>query len=219
MEINMKKINLTKILFALVGILFVGIGVAFNAATQLGNDPIGIIYDGIRNVLGLEPGQLGLVSNGINFTLIVLLFFVGRRYINLGTIIYILPFGFFVTLGTQLYNSVLIAPSDISRYITGLIGCLLIYTGVSIFIAMDMGLDPFTGIVMVLSHKLNIDFKKVKIAFDLTMVLLGVLLGGKLGVITIFTALTAGPSIQWISGKIIHFMNAKRNLDVKEYSL
>ena len=215
----MKKIYLTKILFALLGILFVGLGVAFNAATRLGNDPVGIIYDGIRNILGLDASQLGMVSNGINLSLIGLLFFVGRRYINLGTIIYILPFGFFVSLGTQLYNSVIVAPSDVSRYITGLVGCLLIYTGVSIFIAMDIGLDPFTGIVMVLSSKLKIDFKKVKIVFDFALVIIGVLLGGKLGVITIFTALTAGPSIQWISGKIISFMNPKEKLNIEEYSL
>jgi uncharacterized membrane protein YczE len=51
------------------------------------------------------------------------------------------------------------------------------------------------------------------------LIIIGVLLGGKLGVITIATALTAGPSIQWISGKLIRIMSTKRNLGVEEYSL
>jgi uncharacterized membrane protein YczE len=196
------KINLNKILFALLGIFFIGVGVAFNAATQLGNDPIAIIYDGVRNTLGLTESQLGLVSNGVNFSLIALLFLIGRRYVNIGTLIYILPFGLFVNIGTSLYKTLFISDSSLIRIATGLIGSLLIYVGVSIFIAMDMGLDPFTGIVMVIRDKLNLDYKKVKIAFDVTLVIIGVLLGGKIGIITIFTALTAGPSIQWISSNI-----------------
>lgn len=196
------KNNFTKILFALLGIFFIGVGVAFNAATQLGNDPVAIIYDGVRNVLGLTGSQLGLVSNVVNFSLIALLFFIGRRYVNIGTLIYILPFGLFVNIGTLLYETIFISDSSLIRIATGLIGSLLIYVGVSIFIAVDMGLDPFTGIVMVIRDKLNLDYKKVKIAFDITLVIIGVLLGGKIGIITIFTALTAGPCIQWITGII-----------------
>jgi len=196
------KINFTKILLALLGIFFIGVGVAFNAATQLGNDPIAIIYDGVRNVLNLTGSQLGLVSNMVNFSLIALLFFIGRRYVNIGTLIYILPFGLFVNIGTLIYKTIFISNSSLIRIATGLIGTLLIYVGVSIFIAMDMGLDPFTGIVMVIRDKLNLDYKKVKIVFDVTLVIIGVLLGGKIGIITIFTALTAGPCIQWITGFI-----------------
>lgn len=212
------KINFTKILLALLGIFLIGVGVAFNAASQLGNDPIGIIYDGIRNVLGLSGSQLGMVSNGVNFALIALLFFIGRRYVNIGTLIYILPFGLFVNIGTLIYKFIFISNSSLIRIATGLIGSLLIYVGVSVFIAMDMGLDPFTGIVMVIRDKTKLDYKKVKIVFDAIMVLIGVLLGGKIGIITIFTALTAGPSIQWISGKITLFINTKKMIKLEEYS-
>lgn len=58
---------------------------------------------------------------------------------------------------------------------------------------MDIGLDPFTGVVMVIRDKVKSDFKKTKILFDIVMVIIGVILGGKLGIITIFTAITAGP--------------------------
>lgn len=202
----MRNISVFKILMALLGIFFIGVGVAFNAATQLGNDPIGIIYDGVRNALGLTGGQLGLVSNFVNYGLIILLFIIGRRYVNIGTLVYILPYGLFVNTGSKLYEFLFHSNGFAIRLFAGLIGCLLIYTGVAIFIAMDMGLDPFTGIVMVIRDKVKLDFKKTKICFDITMVILGVILGGKLGIITIFTALTAGPSIQWISDKIIKIM-------------
>jgi uncharacterized protein len=213
----MKKISIKRIMFALFGIFLICVGVAFNASNQLGNDPIGIVYDGARIAFGLTVNQLGLITNGVNYILIALLFFIGRRYVNLGTLIYILPYGIFVNIGTWLYQNIFVFDNLISKTAIGLLACLMIYVGVSIFIAVDIGLDPFTGIVMVIREKLKKDFKIVKIAFDIILVTLGALLGGKIGVITIFTALTAGPSIQWISGKLTLLLQTKRKINTEEY--
>ncbi len=76
---------------AIVGVFLVCIGVAINNNTQLGNDPVGIIYDGIRQAAQLSHAQLGVVSNYINIGLIIILFFFGRKYINVGTLIYLVP--------------------------------------------------------------------------------------------------------------------------------
>ena len=204
-----------KITFALLGILFIGVGVAFNVANQLGNDPIGLIYDGMLQYLGLSTASLGMVSNIINASLIALLLIIGRRYINIGTLIYILPYGFFVNFGSQLYRTFAISTMN-SRILMGVLGCLMIYLGVAIFIAVDIGLDPFTGIVMVGKDLLKADFKKVKIAFDLTLILIGFLLGGKVGTITILTALTAGPTIQWLAARL-QSMGKPNASKVEEY--
>lgn len=206
----MKKLRILSLLFALMGILLIGVGVAFNASSQLGNDPVGILYDGVRSALGLTPSQLGLVSNGVNLALIGLLILVGRHYVNIGTFLYILPYGIFVDLGTWLYQLLGITGTT-GQILAGIVGSLLIYTGVSILIAADVGLDPMTGVVMVLRDKLRTDYKKVKLTFDAFMVLIGALLGGKLGVITLATAITAGPSIQWLSNKLIKLIHIKKN--------
>lgn len=203
----MKKINLYKVLFALIGIFFVGVGVAFNALTSFGNDSIGMIYDGIRNTFDLAENQLGLVTHVINYSLIAVLFLFGRQYLNVGTFIYILPYGFFVDIGTKLYRSIFLSEGFITRLSAGLIGCLLIYTGVSIFIAVDIGLDPYTGVVMIIRDKRKTEYKKVKVAYDICLIIIGALLGGQFGIITVITALTAGPTIQWTSGKLGRFVN------------
>ena len=82
------------------------------------------------------------------------------------------------------------------------VGCTLMYLGVAMFITADMGLDPFTGLVMVLRDKTKKEFQIVKISFDVGCIAIGFLLGGKLGVITVITAVTAGPAIQFLSGRI-----------------
>ena len=54
MREQLRQIKLWKVIFAAVGILLVGTGVAFNARAALGNDPIGIIYDGVRNAANVH---------------------------------------------------------------------------------------------------------------------------------------------------------------------
>ncbi len=70
----MKKEKICRFILAVIGIFLVGTGVAFNAAAALGNDPVGIMYDGIRNALGLTGEQLGTASNIVNIILCVVVF-------------------------------------------------------------------------------------------------------------------------------------------------
>lgn len=194
------KITGKSIIAALIGILFVGVGVAFNNCAGLGNDPVGIIYDGIRNAGGMSQEQLGMASNAVNVILLVLLFFTGRRYVSIGTFVYLLPYGFCVDVGNYLYRHLAFSEGMGTKVAFSAAGCLLLYLGVSIYIAVDIGVDPFTGIVLVLRDKLKKEYRTVKIGFDITLILLGTVLGGKLGAVTVITALTAGPVIQFFSG-------------------
>lgn len=188
-----------KIVLAAAGIVMVGMGVAFNAAAALGNDPVGIVYDGIRNTAQLSAGQLGMASNIVNIVLMILVFCLDRHYVNIGTFIYVVPYGAAVDLGGRLYAALLPAQALPVRIMGAAIGCLLLYTGVAMFITADIGLDPFTGVVMIIRDKVRKQYRVVKICFDIGCITLGIVLGGKMGVITVITALTAGPAIQFLA--------------------
>ncbi len=197
------KVTAKSVLIALIGVLLVGVGVAFNNCAGLGNDPVGIVYDGIRNVTGMGAEQLGLASNIVNLSLALLVFFTGRKYISVGTLVYFLPYGFFVELGILLYQFLAPETGGLAVQIAfSVVGCLLLYLGVAVYITMDIGVDPFTGIVLVIRDAVKKEYRIVKIIFDITMIILGTVLGGKLGAVTIITALTAGPVIQFFSGEL-----------------
>ena len=201
------KINLKSILLAVVGIFCVGVGLSFVNNAMLGNDSIGILYDGIRNTANLTTAQLGTASNIANYGLALVLFFIGRRYINIGTLIYILPYGFFVNLGTNIYNYLALPETIFIRILVAIIGFLMIYLGLGIYIATDIGVEPFTGLVMLIKDKLKKEYASVKIVFDLILVTIGVLLGGKFGIMTLITAFSAGPIIQFFSKKVTGILN------------
>lgn len=200
------KITGKNILAAVLGVLLVGVGVAFNNCAGLGNDPVGIVYDGIRHAGGMSSEQLGMASNIVNIVLMVFLFFVARRYVNIGTIVYLAPYGLCVDLGNFLYRSLVHSEGMFFRILFSVIGCLLLYVGVAVYITVDIGVDPFTGMVLWLCDLTGREYRIVKVAFDITMIVLGTLLGGTLGAVTLITAMTAGPVIQFFSGRLKSFM-------------
>lgn len=205
-----ERFSAKKVLMAFLGIFFIGVGVAFNASAHLGNDPVGIFYDGIRNLLSLSETQLGTASNLVNLFMAILLLFVGRRYLNLGTIIYILPYGTCVSIGTYLYAMIFQSEALPVRILAGVVGCGFLYLGVALFIAVDIGMDPMTGIAMVLKDWLHWDYKKGKWLFDGILTVTGFLMGGKLGIVTVVTACTAGPAIQFLAGKLMELGKSRQ---------
>lgn len=198
----MKKKTGIRILIAFIGVVMIGIGVSFNAQAALGNDPIGIVYDGIRTTMHFSSEQLGTASNIVNIVLLVVVFLLNRHYVNIGTLIYILPYGLIVNAGAKLYHLLFRANVLPVQILGAAVGCTLLYIGVGIYITADMGVDPFSGLVLALTDIVHKEYGTVKIIFDMSCIALGFLLGGKLGAITIITALTAGPCIQFVSKRL-----------------
>lgn len=214
-EVVKNRLSFKKISLAMVGIFLVCVGVAFNNNTGLGNDPVGIIYDGLRVAFQIPMIKLGLVSNLLNIGLIVILFIFGRHYVNIGTVMYLLPYGLFITIGSHLYPYLFNNASVITRYFGGLTGISLYYIGISLFVAADIGVDPFNGFMLTIRDRTGWSIRRSKMTFDICLMTTGFLLGGKFGAITILTALTTGPTIQilgeWIQKHI--FIEGKKQID------
>ena len=185
------------ILCALAGVLLCGVGVGFNNCAGLGNDPVGILYDGMRSFFGMSSEQLGVASNIVNLMLLVLLIFTGRKYVSLGTVLYLVPYGSCVNLGTVIYHTLAAAENLPVQMAFAVSGCLLLCMGVALFITADIGVDPFTGIVLVLTDKLKKQYRFVKIGFDIALIIVGFCLGGRMGAVTLVTAVCVGPCIQF----------------------
>lgn len=206
----MRRINVKRCVIAEIGIFILCIGVAFNAMAQLGNDPVGIFYDGMRSALSLSQQQLGIASNLINLILFGILCVFGRKYINIGTLLYIIPYGTFVGIGTAIYPHIFISDALVYRIAGSVTGCLLLYIGVGIYVAMEVGVDPMTGIALLLSDVLKLDYARAKWIEDGTMTATGFLMGGKFGVVTLLTALTGGPGIQIVIQAVKRLMHEEK---------
>ena len=199
---------------AVCGIFLVGAGVAFNAGAGLGNDPVGMFYDGIRVFLNLSTAQLGLASNVVNVAVVIFLLFAGRRYVNIGTLIYIVPYGFCVDLGTKIYDWLLGGGGVIKQSVGVITGSIFICLGVAIFIIADIGVDPLTGFALYMGEKLKWNYRKTKVLFDICITALGFCLGGKLGIATLLMMLLYGPTIQFFADGIREIISENRRKEI-----
>ncbi len=215
---KLKMPNIFDILFALIGVSLCGIGVGFVNCASLGFDSIGIFYDGIRNILGFSSDLLGVASFIVSGVLCVFLFFAARKYVSFGTFIYILAYGSFITVGSLIYNALIIESTMVVRIVFTVIGFLLLYFGIGIYVAIDIGVDAFTGVVLFLTDKTHFEMKYVKIVFDILLLVIGALLGGTLGVSTFVTMVLAGPVIQFFSKRFqkVYFRFKLRNIKAEK---
>lgn len=198
-----KRFALRDILLSLAGVFLISMGAAFNNCCGLGNDSIGILYDGLRASMNWTTEQLGTASNIVNTTILVLLFILSRlKYVSLGTLIYFLPYGIFMQINVFLYEIIPFTSNLWMRIALCVIGNLALYFGVSVYVTVDMGVDPFTGLTLYLRDITKKEYRYVKIAFDATLLVIGFLLGGKLGAVTIVSTLVAGPIIQFMIGRL-----------------
>lgn len=199
-----------KMIFAFIGDIILGFGIAFNSCAGLGNDPISVFYSGVSNMLHIN---LGLASNIANYTMFIIVLILGRRYINIGTFIYTLPLGSFINLGIYIYGSLIKEQTLMIQIVSSFVGCLLLFLGIAIFISAEIGVDPWTGLALILSDRTKKKYMVFKVIIDILGFVVGFAMGGKIGITTVVAALLGGPVIQkidyFIKNYILKFFNFK----------
>ncbi len=184
-----------KILICTFSLFLLGLSGALNIKAALGSDPITVFYEGLSESLHMD---IGITINILNAILTAAVLIIDRRYINIGTLIYVFALGNFVNLGIWLYELLPISDSFIVRLLASLFGCLLAFIGLGGFMAINIGVDPWTAITLIICNKAKKSFRLVRTIFDASTLILGIILGGTFGIITIFCVLTGGSSIQKI---------------------
>lgn len=198
MEVKNFKVDLKvwgfKLAICILGVVLLGFSIAFTTQANLGTDPIAVFLNGVSIVSRLE---LGLATNLVSLALLVVTLFLDRKYINIGTIIYALLLGPSITWGVRLYELLSVPNEFVWRVTAGLFGCLLAYIGLGAYIAINIGVDPWSAFVLIIVQRTKkFNFGIIKLVTDLIIMIIGYLLGGKIGLITLFTAIVGGPSIQ-----------------------
>lgn len=206
--------SVTDTALAVAGAILCGLGCGLVNFASVGMDSVGIFYDGIRNILNLEPDQIGYASYIVSFALSVFLLFADRKYVSFGSIIYIIVYGEFANIGTMLGEILIKTDNIYIRYAVSVFGLMILFLGLGIYIAIDIGVDAFTGVVLWLSNITHKKMEGIKIIFDLVLTVIGILLGGKIGVITVVSVVLGGPVISFFTKKVqkIYFKWKLKNI-------
>ena len=197
----MTKEKIAKQMFLVVlGQVILGIGVSFIIFADLGIDAFGVFHSGIVNTFNISFGAAMFYES---LVALVAIFFIDKKYINFATVVSLFLVGFTADYAGLLLSSVL--PDSLGfvvNLIIVLIGTFILSIGLNFYVLAGLGVGALDAIAEIITDKSKYEYKVVKMANDLFFLGVGYLLGGKVGVATILTAIIMGPTIQFVRERV-----------------
>ena len=185
---NRWDLSLSRVSILSFGLFIFGIGDSLLIQSNLGNAPWSVLAQGLAQTFNSEIGLLTFIISAI----VLLLWIPLKEKPGFGTIANIVIIAGAIQLGIDF-----IPPAE--NTIFGLIyifsGIALVGAGSSLYITCGLGPGPRDGLMTALHHKTGVRVGRVRLAIEGTVLILGALLGGTLGVGTALFALFIGQSI------------------------
>jgi uncharacterized membrane protein YczE len=170
------------------GLVLFGIGIPLFVQSKLGTAPWDVLHAGIAKLTGL---QIGLVINLVGL-LVLPLWIPLKQRIGLGTVLNTLVIGLVVDVArprlpaqTALLGQVL--------FVFG--GLFAIAIGSGLYIGSGLGAGPRDGIMMGL-RRVGLSVRAGRTVVEFVTVVLGLLLGGRVGFGTVVFLVGIGPLVQ-----------------------
>lgn len=172
-----------------MGLACFGIGVAFMKQADLGLGPWEVLSDGIARQVQVRMGTV-IVYIGV---VVLLLWFPLRERPGIGTVLNILLIGNFTNLGL-----VVIPPAGAlpAQALWLAVGILLIGLGSALYLGSRLGAGPRDGLMLALCRKTGRSVRVIRTGLEVSVLVIGALLGGTVGVGTLVFAFGVGPVIQ-----------------------
>ena len=172
-----------------VGLVLYGVSLAMMVRADLGLAPWDVLHSGLAQLVPLTIGQVIVVMSFV----VLLLWIPLREVPGLGTISNALVIG--VALEAAL--ALLDAPGALwlrTALLAG--GVLLNGLATALYIGSQFGRGPRDGLMTGLHRRTGRSLRLVRTGLEVTVVLLGLLLGGVAGLGTVVYALAIGPLTQ-----------------------
>lgn len=173
----------------LAGITLLGFGVALMDAGRLGFGPWSVLAEGIAIQANIALGTADILL-GIP---ILLGWFLVRERPGLGTVLNVFGVGLAINAGIALLpdpDGVLI------RGFTTTAGVVAVGVGSALYLSADLGPGPRDGLMTGLHRKLGWSIRRVRTTIEITVLILGFMLGGTVGYGTVLNAVAIGAVIQ-----------------------
>ena len=189
MERSYKQIACTWI-ETLLSTMICAVGVCLFIEAGIGSDPIDVLIDGMHRYFAISIGQADQLYS-FGFLLLALL--CNRRYVGMPSIAYTVLIGFAID-----WMHHYIAPFDLSnksyllRMVFICIGQICCSISYAIFQTVEKGMNSLDAFLYFLKDKTQLSYPVLRTIFDCTFCVIGLVLGGIVGVGTLFSACITG---------------------------
>lgn len=174
----------------MVGLTLYGVSMAMMIEATLGLDPWDVFHAGVMEKTGLTFGTVVIVVGA----LVLLLWIPLRQMPGLGTIANVVVIGLATDAGLILLS----APDGlVARLGLLLAGVVLNGLAGALYIGSQLGPGPRDGLMTGLVRRTGLSIRLVRTSLELTVLVVGFLMGGPIGLGTVVYALAIGPLVQF----------------------
>jgi uncharacterized membrane protein YczE len=183
------------------GLACFGIGIAFFVKSTLGVPPWDVFHSGVSQHTGLGLGTVLIIVAFV----VLLLWIPLRLRPGIGTILNAVEIGLVENIAQDLLPDT----SNIAVRIAFMAaGMLCIAAGSGFYIGAELGSGPRDGLMLGLNKRFGISVRLARTVVEVTVMVIGIFLGGKIGIGTFVFAFGIGPLVQ-ITLKLFRMSNAQ----------
>jgi len=175
----------------LVGLGLYGLSMAMMIRSALGNMPWDVLHQGLAQHLPLSFGAVVICVSAV----VLLLWIPIRELPGLGTI----ANSVLVGLSANAALALLSEPTRLwERVLLMAGGVLLNALATALYIGSQFGPGPRDGLMTGLHRRTGVSIRLVRTCLEVSVVLVGIVLGGTFGIGTVLYALVIGPLVQLV---------------------
>jgi uncharacterized membrane protein YczE len=177
-----------RIVRCMLGLAVFGVGVALLLDADLGAAPWDVFHTGVSELTGVPVGTV-IIATGLA---LLFLWIPLRETPGLGTLLNAVEIGLVVDLVLPLVPQ----PEPlVIRFAMMLGGVVLVAIGSGIYIGAGLGPGPRDGIMTGLARR-GVSIRSARTGIEVTVLVIGALLGGAVGIGTAAFAFAIGPLVQ-----------------------
>ena len=191
-----------RFLVYIVGLFIMTLGISLSVKSNLGVSPVSSIPYTITCITGLEMGKATILFHIVLVVMQILILRKAFQMKNLLQVVVGVIFGYFTTFSNYLFSFL---PTPEHMMMLG--STVLIAVGIFFYLPADIVPLAGEGAMKAVSDTTHIAFNKVKVGFDISMVIISLIsclvaLGtlGSVGVGTIIAAVLVGSVLGVITG-------------------
>jgi uncharacterized membrane protein YczE len=174
-----------------LGLALFGFGIALMVLADLGLSPWEVLHQGVSRTTGIPIGTVGIITGA----LVLVLWIPLRERVGIGTMLNVVLIGVVIDLTLGLAP---IEPTTAWHQWALLVaGIVIIAVASGLYIGVGLGPGPRDGLMTGLGKR-GIPIGLARGAIELTVLGLGFLLGGTVGVGTVLFAFGIGPLVGWM---------------------
>ncbi|MDE5619323.1 MAG: hypothetical protein K2O29_05200 [Ruminococcus sp.] len=194
-----KRTFANRLICYFMGLFIMTIGIALSVKSDLGVSPVSSIPYTLTVCWGIEMGKATILFHCV---LIVIQILILRKNFRLKSLLQLpvgIVFGYFTTFCNSLVEGMPSTDNYFIRICMILISVVLVAIGIFLYLPADIMSLAGEGVMQAVSDTLKIEFSKVKVAFDVTMVIVSLVTClivlhtlGSVGIGTVIAALLVG---------------------------